>query len=64
MRSPLRGLSLATAFAVALPCLCFGSLGCWHERGEVVVEPRREVHHERREERHEEKREERREHEH
>ncbi len=50
---------LATVIALALPCLSLGSLGCWHERRDVVVEPRHETRHEVRVEKHEERREDR-----
>ncbi len=63
MRSTFHCASLAAALAILLPCLCFGSMGCWYGHREVIVEPRRgETRHERREE-HERREHERREHE-
>lgn len=46
MRTNRRIVSLATVLAVAAPCLSLSALGCYRERREVVVGPRREHHEE------------------
>jgi hypothetical protein len=49
MNTNRRIISFAMALALALPCLSLGALGCYRERRDVVVEPRREHHEEHRE---------------